>query len=143
MVRAFIFIFLYGATVLTSLFLALFWAKMAFNRKREIHWPWSHDRYFMLASGISICATGLFLIDAGRLYGNIVHGLSRILERGEAWVIGTGLIILAFGGLGLVRLADMETDPATWAWTKLIAATSVVWLVATFFIVPHVPFVKV
>jgi hypothetical protein len=143
MVRAFLFLFLYGSNVLVGLFLTTFWAKVAYRRVKAINdrWGLHTDRYFVLSAAIAMCAAGLLLIDLGRLIGNLAYGLSPILQHWEGdWLIAPGLVLLSIGGMGMVWLADLEARKPNWKWTKAMVAVTLIWFAVALFVAPKVPF---
>jgi hypothetical protein len=141
MMRALIFLFLYGALTLLGAFLAVFWGMVAKRRWSVIagRWSWRRDRYFLLASSVAISSTGLVLVDGGRIVGNLLYGLSPILQRAEAWAIGAGLVLLLIGYGKMVVLADLERDPPNFIWAKLGVAVTLAWFVLSCLISPMVP----
>lgn len=141
MSRAWVFLFLYGALTLVGAFLSIFWTRVSFKRLREIdgRWRWSRDRYFILAAAIAVSSFGLVLVDAGRIVGNILHGLSPILQKAEAYVIGAGLAILLLGYWKMVWLADLERDPPNFKWVKIGGLVTAIWFAASLALAPHIP----
>ena len=141
MSRAWAFLFLYGALTLVGAFLSFFWAEVALRRWRAIagRWPWRRDRYFILALAIATSSFGLMLVDAARIVGNMLYGLSPILQKGEAWFIGAGLALLLIGYWKLVWLADLERSPPTFRWTKVGVIATALWLAASLALAPNVP----
>lgn len=145
MIRAWVFLFLYGALTLVGTFLSIFWARVAVARWRVIgaRWPWHRDRYFILATAVATSSVGLVLVDGGRIAGNLMYGLSPILQRSEAWVIGAGLLLLLAGYWQMVWLADLEREPPNFRWVKVGLAVTTIWAAASLALAPKVPFYPV
>lgn len=144
MLRQGFFIFAYGSLLILGAFLSVFWLKV--THKRHGSTPLGSfgepDRYAVLSFAIHVMAVGMLLNFAGRLYGNVLHGLSNVLVRGEGWVIGAGLWMMMGGSLMLVWLADLEVHPPKFSWLKITLAACLIWLVATVIVLPYVPIVQ-
>lgn len=138
--RAWFFIWVFGALALQTLFLVPFWICYAHTRRTNLSsGQFLRDRFYLLSTAIASTALGILLIYSGRLYGNLAEGLSPILLRNEGYVIGLGLLCLYFGMKLMVVLADLEQHPAKWTWTKIGFALTLAWSIASFFVAQHVP----
>jgi hypothetical protein len=145
MTRAFIFLFLFGTIVLIGIFLSLFWGGLAIRRKRLVggKWKLSSDRYFVLALSVAMFAFGLTISYMGRLIGNLLYGLSALIQHDQAaWLIGSGLSFVIIGSAGMVWLADLESRRVTWKWCITMLLLTLGWAVAALFITPYIPFVR-
>jgi len=131
--REWLFVFLYGALFLAGTFLCPFWAALARKRAQRVagRWTLRSDRYFMLASAISVLSFGDTMEFGARTWGNVTLGLSPILRNGvDAVLIGTGLATVLVAKLMLVWLADLEREPPVWSWTRFAAVATVSWGIA-------------
>ena len=138
-IHAFLFIYLYGVAAVVGIGLAIFWGRIAVNRKRQINYPWQRDRYFILATGVCLVTGGQAGIDLSRTYGNIEYGLSKILTHPVGWVVFASMLVMIAGLFFMVWLADLETHPPKWTWLKWSAVFTLVWLIASFFIHFYIP----
>jgi hypothetical protein len=127
--RWFLFVYLYGLTALTGMFLFVFWGYVARNRARVLDRAGLLiDRYFWAASGIALVGLGLLVEAISRAWGNIEHGLSPILRDGiEGIAIAVGLAITLAGATVLVWLADLERERPRWLWGMGFMALSWAW----------------
>lgn len=138
--RVWAFLFLYGASALTGLFLAVFWTRFAISRCRNVSHPCRKDRVFVLSSSIALVSAGMVLIDGARAVGNAEFGLSSILQRDEAYFIAAGLFLAILGFLKMTWLADLEKHPPKWSWLRAMIGVTLLWAVIAFLIAPGVPF---
>ena len=129
--REYLFVFLYGAVTLASLFLTIFWTRFAVKRKRQVPaGKLFRDRYFMLAAGIALDALAWLLITGFRTVANLHYGLSKALHGWEGVGIALGLGAAMLSKVILVWLADIEDEPPVWTWSKWLAVATIVWGIA-------------
>lgn len=137
--KLYLFIFLYGAVGIKGMFSTWFWGIVAHKRIKVFNPPVYNDRYFVIAASIAVMSFGLMVNCLARTYGNIDYGLSPILLRTEGSFILTGLAFVILGFFGFIWLADLETDPINWKYSKRVGFVTVLWGIATFFIIQFVP----
>lgn len=154
-----LFLSLYGSLFFLGAFLSVYWGKVAYTRfvtlrvgRSRDHAAlsvWARikieaerylgDRYFILALGLFLLAAGMLWIHSGRIYGNVVHGLSVILRQPEGIGIGVGLGLTLIASLLFVLLADLEKHPPHWFWLKMMGGLTVVWFFLCFALVDYLP----
>jgi len=131
-----IFIFLYGLGSILGFPIFIFWATMGLRRWADCHSM--RDRYMLLCLESCLISLGLAISYSTRTFVGLRYGFSTAIVHGPSGVVlGIGLSLLALGMLLMVLVADMETHPPRWRWTKYAVAATLLWASLLFYLDWH------
>lgn len=121
-----VFVFLYGVGSILGYPIFIFWLIMGVRRWRLARS--FRDRYFLLCLESALISSGLAVSYTTRTVVGLTYGFSTAIVHGASGVIlALGLTLLASGMVLMVFVADLDTHPPKWYWTKYAIVATIVW----------------